>query len=208
MRKHALFFLIAIVAARAASAQTVSIGVIGGVSLLDRHDESRRYIVGPSIEFRLPAGFAVEVDALYQRLGDSARFFNIPPGVNLLGVSAENLTNIRQRANSWEFPVLGKYYFRRASSWQPFLGAGFAFRTIGVHSVTTSPSTDANGVPQTSSTKNDFRLGLNAGVVAAAGVRFHAGHFAFLPEVRYTRLGGDGELARKNEAAFVLGISF
>ena len=151
---------------------------LAGFRWLDRHDESRRYIVGPSIEFRLPAGFAVEVDALYQRLGNSANF-SIPPGVNLLGVSTENLLSSRQHGNSWEFPVLGKYYFRRASSWQPFLGTGFAFRTIGVHSDTTSLSTDANGVAQTSSTKNDFRLGLDTGVVVAAGIRLHAGHFAF-----------------------------
>jgi len=49
---------------------------------------------------------------------------------------------------------------------------------------------------------------LDTGVVMAAGIRFHAGHFAFLPEFRYTHLGGDGELARKNEAALMLGISF
>ena len=56
----------------AAMAQPFSIGVKGGIPLNDGtvggKDESRPYVIGPSAEVRLPAGFAIEVDALYRRL--------------------------------------------------------------------------------------------------------------------------------------------
>ncbi len=78
MRIRALFCLLILNGIQAASAQLVSIGVKGGVSLTEHttanQDESCPYIVGPSIEFRLPAGFAIEAAALYERLGTSASF--------------------------------------------------------------------------------------------------------------------------------------
>jgi hypothetical protein len=37
-------------------------------------DESKWILMGPSVEFKLPRGFALEVDALYQRTGYSEQF--------------------------------------------------------------------------------------------------------------------------------------
>ena len=88
------------------------------------------------------------------------------------------------------------------------MGTGYVFHTIGIHSDATETRTDTNGVSQTSSFHYNFRSGLGIGVVAAAGVRFHEGRFAFLPEFRYTRWGGDDNLTRKNEATFLMGITF
>src|SRR4051812_15902078 len=124
-----------------ASAQLVSFGVKGGVSLTDPDrykGESKRYIVGPSVEVRLPLGFAVEVDALYRRVGSS--FSYIFPTLNPDGTPANmTIANYnRQRGNSWEFPILAKYYFRsRSSAWQPFLATGYAFRATWYESKTT-----------------------------------------------------------------------
>ena len=89
MRQRILFFgLLITMSIRGASAQAVSLGVKGGIRFTDAsggQDESRPYIVGPSIEFRLPAHFAIEVDALYQRIGNTSTFnfsgITIPPGV-------------------------------------------------------------------------------------------------------------------------------
>lgn len=81
-------------------------------------------------------------------------------------------------------------------------------RTVAFHDRGTEGTIDASGVAQTFSFDNHYRSDLAVGAVVAAGVRFHAGHFAFLPEVRYTRWGsGDGTL-RKNEAGLLLGITF
>ena len=192
------------------SAQLISIGVKGGVPLTQAmtglRDESRRYLVGSSIEFRLPARFAVEADVLYQRIGSSAFFapISILSSVNLVNLYA-GLITYRQRGDSFEFPILGKYYLKsRDSKWQPFVGTGYAFRTIRF-------STDSSLSDGTTITPihSSYRSSLGVGAVAAAGIRLRAGRFALVPEIRYTRWGGlDAGSIPKNEAAFLFGITF
>src|SRR5260370_3527828 len=87
-------------------AQSVSFGVKGGVPLTSavesngRVPGAKRYTVGPMIEIALPFSFAFEGDALYRRTG-----YNVISGH--LGTT----TDTHLRANSWEFPLLAKYYF-------------------------------------------------------------------------------------------------
>ena len=197
-----------------AHAQLFSFGVKGGVPLLDssyNHDESKRYIVGPSIELALPAGFAIEADALYQRLGNSSALL-VPitvaapaPGATI--VAGFPLTT-RQRSNAWEFPLLGKYYFHSRYGLQPFVSSGFSFRTISVAAQGINILTYTLSGPQTASFKSDYRTDLGIGAVAAAGLRFKVGHFSLLPEFRYTRWGSNDRVARKNSAGVYLGLSF
>jgi hypothetical protein len=198
------------------------VGVLGGVPLTDTtsgHDESPRYVVGPTIEMRLPAGFAVEADALYRRFGNSNGFSlsNGSIGFITVAIGTVAVTNApfiasfanRERGNAWEFPLLGKYYFRpRTSSWQPFAGTGFAFRTVARHDFHTQAVTDANGALQTSTFKSDFRTPLEVGAVVAAGLRYRAGRFAISPQVRYTRWGGTDNLVNRNEVGLMLGVAF
>jgi hypothetical protein len=205
MKKYILLLLVSS-AVPFASAQFISVGALGGVPVPDGkgNDESRPYVVGGSVEVRLPAEFALEADALYRRLGNSTLFFYSPsPGV------LSSFAN-RERGNSWEFPLLGKYYFRRTSAWQPFVGTGFSFRTVGRHDANnfsllsgTSVSTLSPGL-----VRSDYRDPLNVGAAVTAGVRFHAGRLALLPQVRYTRWGGESSLSSKNEVNFLLGVSF
>jgi hypothetical protein len=210
-----LFCFVMIATARIASAQLVSVGALGGVPFLDATpgaDESRRYIVGPSVEVRLPAGFAVELDALYRRLGDTSEFsgsYVIAPGPST--IPYVNFFINRQRGNSWEFPLLGKYYFRaRTSSWQPFIGTGWDLRTIGVHQAFSQTVTDpATGAAHFSSFHDDFRSDLGVGAVAVLGLRYRLGRLALLPQIRYTRWGSSNDFStRKNEVGFLLGITF
>jgi hypothetical protein len=214
MSKYVVIFLFIASVAPRASAQAVSVGVLGGVPLSNTsggHDESPRYQVGASVEVSLPAGFALEADALYRRLGTSTGY-SILSGTNLLLPPGTpvllNLAN-RQRGNAWSFPLLGKYHFHtRTSSWQPFVGTGFAFRTTDRHDSGTQIYVDANNVLQTSSFKHDYRSALEVGAVVAAGMRLKAGHFSVLPQVRYTRWGGSDNFASRNETALMLGVSF
>jgi hypothetical protein len=200
MKKHVFFFLTMFVGGSLVSAQTVSFGVKGGVPLVDQTEtssESRPYIIGPSGEVHLFGGFAVEVDALYQRLGTSA-VFSFSSGLPI------RYNAVRERGNAWEFPVLGKYYFRsRAAAWRPYLATGYNFRTIGLHEAVTEIAPAQNGTSHIST-----RSALGIGATFAAGVRFRAGRIALLPEVRYTRWGSSDNLTRKNEAGFLLGINF
>jgi hypothetical protein len=77
---------------------------------------SKRYIVGPSLEIRLPFHFGLEADALYSRLGNTFYFFSIA-----------NSSDERTVANSWTFPLLAKYRLPVARA-QPFLSTGLAPR--------------------------------------------------------------------------------
>jgi hypothetical protein len=199
-------FLLAALAAAThlASAQVVSVGALGGVPITDTtgySDQSRPYTVGGSVEVQLPAGFALEADALYRRVGNTGYFGSTSGTVSILSID-------RQRGNSWEFPLLGKYYFRRSSAWQPFVGAGFAFRTIGVTDSFTQ-LTSANLAPsQTTSGQSTFREPLEVGATVVGGVRFHYRKLAVLPQVRYTRWGGASSVVRSNETSFLLGLTF
>ena len=109
------FSFLVFVCAPILSAQTLSLGVKGGGRFTDpaeRADESRRYIVGPSLEVGFGRRVGLEVDALYSRF----RAANAGEAV---------------RGHSVEFPVLGKFYFAdRQSAVRPYASSGFAFRNI------------------------------------------------------------------------------
>ena len=209
-----ILLLLAMIAInQVASAQLVSVGVKGGVPFLDTNesgDESRPYIVGPSVEIRLPAGFAIEVDALYRRIGDTLGFNASSIGAGLNVIPSTSFYINRQRGNDWEFPFLGKYYFRpRTAGWQPFLSTGWALRTVGFHEHISETFVDGNGNSHFNSFQYNFRSNLGVGAVFAAGVRFRVGRLYVTPELRYTYWGSTAQTElRRNEAAGLVGISF
>jgi hypothetical protein len=192
------------------SAQPVSIGVLGGAPLVDQtngNDESRPYLVGPSVEVRLPAGFAIEADALYQRIGNTSSFALLESFIGA-GVAITTAETTRTRANQWEFPVLGKYYFRRNSRWQPFVGTGWAMRFADIHQSGNETVVNTGAAVSTFTFTDSFRSDLQVGATFTAGIRYRIGRFAMLPQVRYTRWGGQNNILNKNEAAAALGLSF
>ena len=60
--------------------------------------KTQRYIVGPTVELRLPGGFGIEVDALYRR-------FSYNGSITGAGITSST------SGNAWEFPILAKYRF-------------------------------------------------------------------------------------------------
>ena len=212
MKRHVVLFLMMIAADRVASGQLISIGAKAGIPFVEQNqggDESRRYIVGPSVEVRLPAGFAIEVDAFYRRIGNTFSF-SLPGNVTPPTLPWTTIYINRQRGNYWEFPMLGKYYFRpRTTAWQPFVGTGWAFRTVGFHEDISQTVIDASGNSHSNSFRLHSRSDLGVGAVFAAGVRFRAGRLAVLPQVRYTYWGSTAQFQlRRNEAGVLLGIAF
>lgn len=179
----------------------LSFGATGGVPITDLttgKQESRRYTIGPSVEARFTDHFAVEFDALYKRLGTTNNFQTS---------AADGLTSYttRHRANSWEFPLLGKFYFSgRDSKIQPFLGSGWAFRKMWIDSQTTSLS--PNSVISTDSLSRTSDTGV--GAVFSGGVRIGQGRLSFVPEFRYTRWGGQDFPTARNQVDFLLGVRF
>ena len=218
MKSFACFFCIWIITAGCLAAQTVSFGIKGGLPFMTptvSDNESPPYLVGPSVEVRLPWGFSIEADALYRRIGTTQP-------VELLGVFAvlnapSNVLTVlvptpidRYRGNAWEFPILAKYYFRpRDPRWQPFVGAGYAFRTTR-YSVSTTQTTinDLTCVIATTPYTSTYTSDTGVGATFAAGLRTHLGRLAVLPEFRYTRWGSSDGLLQKNEANFFLGVNY
>jgi hypothetical protein len=149
---------------------------------------SKMYVVGPTVGVRLPFGFSVEGDALYNRQ-------NLNFG-QLGGFSAAT------HSDSWEFPVMAKFT-AGSGMIAPVFGAGVSVRHINNFGSVPSylfGSTDADTV----------------GFVAAAGFQFRAGPAFITPEFRYTRWQSssfaqsiiDSFVPGRNAAQVLIGITF
>ena len=176
---------------------------------------AKRYTVGPMIEIGLPFSFAFEADALYRRTG-----YNAIAG----GLGTDSTT--RLRANTWDFPLLAKYYFKpRIGPVRLYATGGYVVRylsgfDISIHTLGVEPVT---GKPidftfHTSSSQYYVRDNPASGFVAGGGARLHVGRFAVAPEVRYTRwvgltfddFGSHGFFVKslQNQADVLVGITF
>ncbi len=186
----------------AAVAQPITVGVRGGVPLNNffktingqpLNDTSNQYIVGPTVELRLPLGFGIEGDALYRHVGYTNFSATVPGG------ATESAS-----VNSWEFPILAKYRLPFPIV-RPYVDAGIAFNKLtGLKNTFLNASGIANA-PATSQTGKGFVFG--------AGVDFHV-KVHIMPEIRYTRWGETrflnalGQVAgSQNQAEFLLGIT-
>lgn len=162
-----------------AAAQPVAFGLKGGLRPtpdqtdygIFGHPESRPYLVGAFGELRLPLRFAVEVDALYSRIGRT----DLYPGIG-------NEAWLRTRANAWEFPLLVKYRLPRGF----FAAGGFVPRyasgkldVTGYHMVTISTESTYHDVTYWSAHDHAWTAG--------GGWEFRAGPVRIAPEVRYLR---------------------
>ncbi len=176
-----------------------SLGATGGVLINEgitgaRH-ESRRYVVGPSVEARFTDHFGLEFNALYRRLGTTSTFNG----------SDQTIVN-RNRGNSWEFPLLGKFYFSgQDKKIQPFVSTGWAFRKIwNDGDVTTLGPGDATSRDRITGSSDT-----GVGAVFGGGVRVGQGRVSLSPEFRYTRWGAQsGFPTGRNQVDFLLGVRF
>lgn len=173
-------------------------GARGGASLNDDANTvasvasggslAKTYAVGPTLGVRLPLGFSVEGDALYNRQNlNFGQFGGFAAGL---------------RSDSWEFPVMLRYTAGRGML-APVFGGGVSVRHINNFGSVPSylfGSTNANSV----------------GFVAAAGFSWRAGRVSVTPEVRYTRWQS-GSLAQsivdsfvpgRNAAQVLIGVTF
>src|SRR6266436_10037304 len=171
--------------------QRFTYGVKGGVSTIEPNsfseDESRRYIVGATIEFRLWHGFAVEGDFLYRRNG--LRFDrSYTPAIPSNGDSSLISITQRARLDVFEFPVLGKYYFRRDSKVQPFVLTGYSLRKALSNDDAHTTTQNRIGI-STQDFHSSNWTGLDVGASFGTGVQWKVGRVAVSPEIRYTRWG-------------------
>lgn len=114
-------------------AQNISVGFRGGVPFTDAFKTVERaanlslvknrpthWIFGPTLEIRLPAGFGVTFDALYNRLGFET-------------------AGQTQSGGLWEFPAMLRYRIGPQPIVKPFLAAGGSFNKLtGIRTPTSS----------------------------------------------------------------------
>jgi hypothetical protein len=207
---------LSLLATNAFAAGPLSFGIRAGVPLTDFIDsvnsgnlvvtsDTHRYIIGPSLELRLPAGFGFEVDALYRRLNYNASF-------NLVDVFTNNQTT----GNAWEFPLLVKYRLKTPLV-KPYVDAGLAFDTLsGVKQTVVSTLSPNRLTTTTSSNPSELKNNTTAGFVIGFGADIHAVVLHISPEIRYTRWGsshfnipnGTSSLSNQNQAEFLVGFTF
>jgi hypothetical protein len=195
-----VFFVLIILSANALAAGPILFGARGGTSFINNNNGllggfgttalSHSYLIGPTVGARLPLGFSVEGDALYNRQTLKLGAFGGFPGIGT-------------HADSWEFPVMLKFAAGH-SSIAPVLGAGVTVRHVNnfrdVPTFLVTSSTTANSV----------------GFVAGAGLRIQAGAVSITPEVRYTRWNGgnftqsliDTITGSRNQAQVLVGVTF
>jgi opacity protein-like surface antigen len=210
--RFALFLLLA----GSAFAQ-FSVGVKGGIPINDFIDqiqsprttffstETKRYVVGPTVEFQGPFGLSVEADALYRRVGYDYR---------VLGVDT-SLTE-HTRTNYWQFPILAKFAFMPGPI-KPFVDGGVNIQHIsGIRETTTFFAIPLGSTTTTSGTAQDLNSATNVGATFGFGLQFRLSRLRIEPEFRYTRWGTEAfrDPARTilttnlNQGDFLLGIRF
>ncbi len=193
-------------------AQPISAGIKAGVPLTDFLNAAQsgtfnysaptqRYIVGGTVEVRLPLGFAVEADALYRRLGYTG-------SGNLVDV----FTTSHTTGSNWEFPLLLKYRFHFPIV-RPFLDAGVAWDTLAGLQQTISEVSPVS--LSSNSSPAELKRNTTMGFVLGAGVDIHALFLHISPEIRYTRWNAQqisdalGLLhSNQNQAEFLVGFTF
>jgi hypothetical protein len=203
MRK---FWLPLALAANTFAASPLIIGARGGATVTDNNNgltsgfgvasPGRQYAIGPTIGVRLPLGFSVEGDALFNR-----QSFNLGQFGGFTAASTHT--------DSWEFPAMLKFTAGRHSL-APVFGAGVSFRHIN-----NLGGLDFANVPSyllTGSTSSN-----SVGFVASGGLRMKFGPVDVTPELRYTRWNSNNLVqslvdtltgTSRNETQVLIGLTF
>jgi len=191
--------------------QRLEVGVEGGVRTTGDVSgtlapESKRYIIGPKVEIRLPLHLSVEFDALYRRFGFTGDDYFFVGNI---------IT--RERANSWEFPMILKYRIPVVPG-HPFVGAGYAPRTVHGTDVSSGYFNSDSVRYVIINERSDTSYSVTQGVVISAGLSLGVGPVRFSPELRYVHWiapfldesfnPGNLYLSRQNEVFVLFGISW
>jgi hypothetical protein len=202
-------FVLFLLALPAGFAQLIGGGIKFGAPLTDAKvafnpsnafNSDATYVIGPQFELRLPAGFAIEFDALYTNL--KLKPVNI--AATALGLNAFD-------ADSWEFPLLGKKKFGKGAL-KPFVDVGASFRRL------TNIKNIGNFIAGSGASTNasDYEGRNSTGFVLGGGLEIRALFIRLTPEIRFTRWGtkslGEGirNVFQLNEsqAQVLIGLSF
>jgi opacity protein-like surface antigen len=200
-----------------AFSQLLSVGIKAGVPLDDAVSTSdsfthgtRRYVLGGTVEARLPFRLSIELDALYRRIGFDYAFQSLDLG----------RFSSRTTANQWDFPLLGKYEILGGPV-RPFVDAGPVLRHLSnINEASMQLVFYPYLVGVFSSMKSNNSIYLrhrnSAGFTAGAGIAANWRRLRASPEIRYTRWGNEAFAANQfgnlnsnlNQVDLLVGLTF
>lgn len=200
------------------AAQPIGFGIKGGLPMNDflnaaqnqnfRFDTTtNRYIIGPSVELRLPFGLSVELDALYRHFGYSS--------VSSTAGAAAAIVSASTSTGAWEFPLVAKYKFKGIPLARPYVEAGVSWDKL--MGLTQAVTTTVANVTHSSSTSNPAELNqdVTRGFVMGAGLDIKVLLVHISPGIRYTRWGAKHFLdptgllnSNQNQGEFLVGFTF
>ena len=194
--------LLGALSALSASAQSISVGVIGGAPFTDVVNASNQnnlaflpkstnFTIGPSFQVNLPLSLRLEVDALYRPYS-----FTATPAV------FPNFTSspINVSGTQWSFPVLAQYRFKLPVV-KPFIEGGLSFDHLSNLSAAAKNITAGPGQLVQQS---------HASVVLGGGVDVKIPFFRISGELRYTHQGSADfqAISNLNQAEVLVGVHF
>ena len=164
----------------------------------------QRYTVGPNVEFAFTNHISVQFNPLYKLFSSSYSYSSA-----LATIPSTPFISYSARSNTWEFPLIGKYYFRRPeASWRFFAGTGYSFETAwttqrGFETTIVTPQSTVT-VPIDSS----YRSPTVTGTVFSEGASWNRGRWALAPELRYTRWSTGSGPRSRNQFDLLLNVRF
>jgi hypothetical protein len=176
--------------------------VRGGVV---RHSSAtRRYTVGPSLEWRPTARFGLAFDALYKRVS-----YVRAENTSVSGVTIDSSFEVE--GHSFDFPVMAKHRWNGRVA--PYVAGGFALRYLALGRARGFQTVQTAQATTTTAIDTDESAHLFApGAVGAVGLEFGGEGLRLLPEFRFTRwrstVISSPLRLMPNQVEFLLGIVF
>jgi hypothetical protein len=174
-----------------AFAQPISVGVRGGLQLIDWFkplnggtertvtDDSSKAAVGPFVSVKLPRLLALQFEGL-------RRGYGFKRSTASLG----SFNSHEESGSSWDIPALAIWRpDYQENGWQPYAGAGPAVRyvTADFVDVIRRPQLLPTDPPARETRTPGHRSQTNFGVMATAGMERRLGPIVFSTELRYAR---------------------
>ena len=172
----------------AASAQSISVGALGGVPFTDAVSTSSylspNFVVGPALQVNLPLNLRFEVDALYR-----------PVKFNFVNEFFSGQIS----GSQWQFPFLLEYRFK-TPLFKPFVEAGVSFDHLA----------DVSAAAKEVSGTGQLLQQSHASLVLGGGVDVKIPFIRLSGELRYIHEGSADfqGISNLNQAELLIGVHF
>lgn len=201
-----ILLILGVFGAVSASAQSISVGVLGGAPFTDVVSNtmgfaptSTNVTVGPTFQVNLPLSLRFEVDALYRPYS-----FSFPASILFVNGTTFNIADVTATVSAmqWSFPFLLQYRVKTPLPLvKPFVEAGVSFDHLADISSAAKNITSGPGTLLRQS---------NASVVLGGGIDVKIPFIRLSGELRYIHQGSAffQGISNLNQAEVLVGVHF